>query len=416
MSVQTPHATFAQQRPDTAAPFLYKSQGLPIHVPVVTKSGTINVRPDQILNLDRVETDMIVNPQTSPPSGFLNANGTRFQFQLLPSNYCIVHSYMEFDISNTTTVAVQLTPSPFLVDRIRIRNGAGNILQEATGDQIYQELCFNYSQNQLINLQSLTNTSRTTFGSYATIAAGATTTYSIPLSCMFLDQIKFFTGSLGLAGLIVEVLSNGPACVITPAATPAGINLVATRLRITAETILQRDAEALIREHKLRNHLYKVLDTAHQSFSLSTTAGIVYSYQLQALNGLVPFATLTLRASMTGAGLYTYTPITDYDLRNEQNVLLLNGFRVLFYILNNLVAAREFDSQFWTLSNAVPLCFVNKPGELIRHPVNVGAEAWVNNFISFTAATTGTYTVTVSIFCWSSLVVQSDGSVMMVTS
>jgi len=263
MSVQTPHATFAQQCPDTVAPFLYKSQGLPIHVPVVTKSGTISVWPNQVLNLDQVETDMIVNPQTSPPSGFLNSNGTRFQFQLLPSNYCIVHLYVEFDISNTTTVPVQLTPSPFLVDRIRIRNGAGNILQEATGDQIYQELCFNYSQNQLINLQSLKKTSATTFGSYATIAMGATVTYSIPLSCMFLDQIKFFTRSLGSAGLIVEVLSNRPACIITPAATPAGINLVASRLRITVETISQHDAEALIKEHRSRDHLYKVLDTAH---------------------------------------------------------------------------------------------------------------------------------------------------------
>jgi len=206
-----------------------------------------NKIPDQVLNLDCIETDMIVNPQTSPPSGFLNANGTRFQFQLLPSNYCVVHSYVEFDISNTTSMVVQLTPLLFLVDRIRIRNGKGNILQEAKGDQIFQELCFNYSQNQLINLQSLTNTSATTFGSYATIATGATVTYSIPLSCMFLDQIKFFTGSLGLAGLIVEVLSNGPACVITPAATPAGINL-ATRLRITAETISQCNAEALIKE------------------------------------------------------------------------------------------------------------------------------------------------------------------------
>jgi len=119
---------------------------------------------------------------------------------------------------------------------------------------------------------------------------------------------------------------------------------------------------------------------------------------------------------MTGAGLYTYTPITDYDLRNEQNVSLLNGFRVLFYISNNLVAVREFDSQFWTLSNAVLLCFVNKPGELIRHPVNVGAEAWLNNFISFTAATTGTYTVDVLIFCWSSLVVCANGSVIIITS
>jgi len=204
--------------------------------------------------------------------------------------------------------------------------------------------------------------------------------------------------------------------VITPVATPASINLVASRLRITAETILQHDAEALIKEHRLRNHLYKILDTAHQSFSLTTTAGIVYNYQLQALNGLIPFATLTLRASMTGAGLYTYTPITDYNLRNEQNVLLLGRFRVPFYISNNLVAEREFDSQFWTLSNAVPLCFVNKPGELIRHPVNVGAEAWLNNFISFTAAATGTYTITVYIYWWSSLVVKSDGLVFIVTS
>jgi len=172
--------------------------------------------------------------------------------------------------------------------------------------------------------------------------------------------------------------------VITPAATPAGINLVATRLRITAETISQCDAEALIKEHKSCDHLYKVLDTAHQSFSLSTTSGNQYNYQLQALNGLVPFATMTLRSSLTGAGLYMYTAITDYDLRNEQNVSLLNGFRVPFFILNNLVAACEFDSQFWTLSNAVPLCFVNKPGELIRHPVNIGAESWLNNFISFT--------------------------------
>jgi len=293
------------------------------------KSGTISVRPDQVINLDCFETDMIVNSQTNPPSGFLNANGTRFQFQLLPSNYCIVHSYVEFDISNTTSAAVQL---PFLADRIRIRNGSGNILQEATGNQIYQELCFNYSQNQLINLQSLTNTSATNFGSYATIAAGAMVTYLVPLSCMFLDQIKFFTGLLGSAGLIVKVLSNGPTCVITPVANASGINLVESRLRITAETISQHNAEALIKEHRLRDHLYKVLNTAHQSFSLSTTSGNAYNYQLQALNGLVPFTTITLRSSLSGASLYTYTANTDYDLWNEQNVLLLGGFHVPFYI------------------------------------------------------------------------------------
>jgi len=216
--------------------------------------------------------------------------------------------------------------------------------------------------------------------------------------------------------LIVEVLSNGPACVITPAATPAGINLVATRLRITAETISQWDAEALIKEHRSCNHLYKVLDTVHQSFSLLTTAGNQYNYQLQALNGLVPFATITLRSSLTGAGLYSYTAITDYDLRNKQNVSLLGGFRVPFYISNNLVVAREFDSQFWMLSNTVPLAFVSKPGELIRHPCNIGAEAWLNNFISFTAATMGTFTIDVYIYSWSSLLVKSNGSAMMVTS
>jgi len=95
---------------------------------------------------------------------------------------------------------------------------------------------------------------------------------------------------------------------------------------------------------------------------------------------------------------------------------LLNGFRVPFYISNNLIAAREFDTQFWTLSNAVPLCFILKPGELIKHPCNIRAEAWLNNFISFTAAATGTYTITVYIYHWSSLLIKSDGSAMMVTS
>jgi len=142
--------------------------------------------------------------------------------------------------------------------------------------------------------------------------------------------------------------------------------------------------------------------------------GNQYNYQLQALNGLVPFATMTLRSSLTGAGLYTYTAITDYDLRNEQNVS--NGFRVPFYISNNLVVAREFDSQFWTLSNTVPLCFVNKPGELIKHPCNIRAEAWLNNFISFTAAATRNYTIDIYIYRWLSLLIKSDGSAMMVTS
>jgi len=102
-------------------------------------------------------------------------------------------------------------------------------------------------------------------------------------------------------------------------------------------------------------------------------------------------------------------------LRNKQNVSLLNGFRVPFYILNSLVAVREFDTQFWTLSNAIPMTFVNKPGELIKHPCNIGAEAWLNNFISFEAAATGTFTIDIYIYRWSSLLICSDGSVMMVT-
>jgi len=62
------------------------------------------------------------------------------------------------------------------------------------------------------------------------------------------------------------------------------------------------------------------------------------------------------------------------------------------------------------------MTFVNKPGELIKHPCNIGAEAWLNNFISFTAAATGTFTITVFIYCWSSLVVKSNRLVMIVTS
>lgn len=114
------------------------------------------------------------------------------------------------------------------------------------------------------------------------------------------------------------------------------MNVVVSCIRITAEHLPQQDNDNQIKEHHGKEHLYKL---AYQSYSLSTMAGNVYSQQLQGHNGLVSFAILTLRSSLMGAGLYTYTPIMDYNIKNNQNTSLLGGFQVPFHVLNQLVSS-----------------------------------------------------------------------------
>jgi hypothetical protein len=402
----------------SAEPFLMND---PITEPAVqvrgpTSGSSFNVKGDQAINYDRNVYDIIINPQTPPSAAFLNTAGAKFQFNILPDKYRFKHLSLEFDVTNTDSQALQATQTTFWLDRYRILSGSGSILQECTGEQIWAAWALKYNQERRTSSQSLLNVNASTFAPFQSLAAGATQTFSIPLDTSFLVQNKLFVGSMSQSGLQVELIARGPAMMINTGAGTGIMSVVASRLRVTSEWMSTAHSDELIKRYKEKPHLFKFLDNATQSFSQAMTAGILYNFQLQSLNGLSPFAFFTLRQSLTGAGLSTYTAIKQYELKDQSNVSLQGGQPMPDIINRGTLATENFPSDFLATQALNPMLFVDNPIAILDHVVNVGSQSFVNNFLNILAASTATVQLDVYIFKWSSLIIDKNGCFKTVSS
>jgi hypothetical protein len=193
-----------------------------------------------------------------------------------------------------------------------------------------------YDSDRLASLASSYNISPSTFGSNGTLA-GASTTISIPLISLFIDQLHFFLGTLNQTGLELQVYAHGSACM--ESGSVSNITLNAARLRFITE---QYSGKATNCDH-----------------SIAMTLGNTYTPQLQSLNGLVPFAWFGLRSLLTGAGLYNFTAISDYELLDEQNCTLQNGERIPNAIARLEPAPDNFKSQLYMQIPIIPVIHID---------------------------------------------------------
>jgi len=69
------------------------------------------------------------------------------------------------DLTNTLAAAVQLVPSPIMVNYIRISTGSGAILQTLYGEEIWGYLAMTSDNVKMTGYQYITNTAPTTFQS-----------------------------------------------------------------------------------------------------------------------------------------------------------------------------------------------------------------------------------------------------------
>jgi len=69
---------------------------------------------------------------------------------------------LEMDLTNTLAAAVQLVPSPILVDYIRISTGSGAILQTLYGEELWGYLAMTSNNVKMTGYQYITNTAPTT--------------------------------------------------------------------------------------------------------------------------------------------------------------------------------------------------------------------------------------------------------------
>ncbi|MHB9057133.1 MAG: hypothetical protein ACYC2P_13465 [Paludibacteraceae bacterium] len=394
-------------QPAMTMPFVVNQLPMHNHSVQIINKKTYNFTDDQAINLDRHITDVIINPQTSVSSAFFTSNGNFITFKIQADRYAVRRSFIEFDITNTSAASVTLAPAPFLVDFIRYRTGSGAMIQEIRGEDLWHDMAATYNTDRLTGLASSYNISPSTFGSNGTLAAGASVTVSIPLISSFIDQLHFFMGALNQTGLELQVYARGPDCM--EVGLPSALSLTATRLRFTVEQYSGKATDSKIEDMRRVVHDWKFLNSVTQRHTISMTAGNKYSPQLQSLNGLVPFAWFGLRASTSGVGLYNFTPITDYELLDEQNRTLQNGVRISDAIARFEQAPDNFDSKLYTTVPIIPLIHIERPMVLLSHPVCTGFQFYNNNFLSITAGSTGTYNLDIYAKRWTVLQLSPDG-------
>jgi len=233
------------------APFVTNQVSLHNHQPQKINGKAYNFSTSQIPNLDRHVASRTIPLQVSVPASFFSSSSNYYSFKMHAGCYSCKNLTLEMDLTNTSAAAVQLVPSPILVDYIRISTGSGAILQTLYGKEIWGYLTMTSNNVKMTGYQYIPNTAPTTFQLAGSIAAGATVTYNIPLSLSFLVQLDFL-GNLNDSGLTIQVYSRGPGVYITGAIRDITLNALC--LRLDAEYYSSAAADAKLAEQKSKPH------------------------------------------------------------------------------------------------------------------------------------------------------------------
>jgi len=80
---------------------------------------------------------MTIPSQVSVPASFFSSSSNYYLFKMQAGRYSCKNLTLEMELTNTSAAAVQLVPSPILVDYIRISTGSGAILQTLYGEELW---------------------------------------------------------------------------------------------------------------------------------------------------------------------------------------------------------------------------------------------------------------------------------------
>jgi len=107
--------------------FVTNQVSLHNHQPQKIDTKTYNFSTSQIPNLDRHVATMTIPLQVSVLASFFVSSSNYYSFKMQAGHYSCKNLTLEMDLTNTLAAAVQLVPSPILVDYIRITTGSGAI-------------------------------------------------------------------------------------------------------------------------------------------------------------------------------------------------------------------------------------------------------------------------------------------------
>ena len=301
------------------------------------------VPASQGYNTDPKQSHQIILTPSDSPANF----NAFFTLTFRTKNIYPQHMILEFNTTNVTGITggtgVSLVPSGLWFSRIDILvNGVtlDSYYPEISGfifNQLYNQdetrKLINMSMGDYSNLASRQSMASTNGQSYFLDLWGFWKTCHIPILPGSSDiQFRIYMKDLPS---IVELNggSGSPAC---------SINYCQLNTRATVMT--ESESASLSSQLVARPFSYNFSETRQMSYSVNGTNSV--KIVLSGITGKISDLIFYLRTSTTGSGLYTFTPVLNFDILNSSSSSLTGGVFITS-ARNKLLSGRFNSSSSW---------------------------------------------------------------------
>ena len=292
--------------------------------------------------------------------------------------------YLEANLTNSGSTAVQLLPYVFIIDFI-VLYFDNQVLGYWYAEDLYNTNNFKKTDYEVTGEQYQTNIAESNYSYYnSTLAAAATTFMRIDLS-----PIIQTLGGLLIDGFIPDIrieINTRPSSSFTTLATSSGANITCSAWAIDYGFELLNDVDYSERYIAQRENtfMYKYVEPIrHISVFPGLNSGNQYTDTMKDINAKVHAMIFTLRPqSAQNENLYNYYPLTLMYLKDDNNRIIGDQEWTAEFVKQN--SLRDFPLNFYlSRANAYPWVFSRAILNVLESGMSVGALYFTGQSESF---------------------------------
>lgn len=357
---------------------------------------------------------------TAIPTNALTSNNAKIEFVIDRDRFFLHEAFIEMTIRNSSaTTAQQLSPAMMLFDRVRLLGKGQAHVNEIHGYEMY--LNHGYFVTAAQNAVSGVSTNLdVTYSAGAGIAAGSTVRYYARITDLFHKDTVFGLPLFNVDSLKVEAYFRGANAILVDSSAGDGLPLVLEdcQLLLTTTHVPSMEEINLSKIH-IDHHDFKILYHNHQSFDQNLQPSQTYTFKLNSIRGVVPWAFIALRPQ-GHTGSNSFKPaiaawIDRFEIREDNNTSITNSQQYRGDYFKDIVPMLELDSSFSFYASAsyfIP--FNSETYTSYKEAINTGFDFFKDNIVVITTKSTlvgGNYEVFFYVPSYSTMHIDDNGAV-----
>lgn len=324
-------------------------------------NGQVISNPDAALNLKQRENVGVVLPRSSPNAAMFANSGGQVIWEV-PNNLVdnLDWLYLQFTITNNhgSAVCAPLDGYSF-IDNILIEN-RGTAVQVLHGLALRKLMLLMTTTEKSTASLRQANLNSTTFTPYATIAAGGSLVFRIPLP-VFLATCDVPLWRTENEFRITITFNGGPDVMLSTSGAAAS-DMGLSTMRMIFDGVLYEESTRRQFDRDLDSLgpiTYKYIDGSRDQLSLGTTISGTVTQTNFNQTGNLAFAFLDLRANAgTNETRYTPLPMASFELLNNGQVVSHQmGENLYDYNLSKLISSTHWSNPL--LLDTLNTCIVS---------------------------------------------------------